>query len=255
MKEHISKMIACRRKALRMTQEQLGEKLCVSGQAVSKWECGDSLPDILMLPALGGVLGISMEELLGVSDEQKEERILRDFVMLAIKKGRADLLLEASARVFNDSGSHPGTSCVSISEKSLRVWLESGSGGAAFTAKDYREGAFSCGCENLAYYMKVLSDARTLEILKLTSPCEAVTVEEICAATGYEEAIVNRSLLELMHRNMVAFDLDCKGKRGYVQSAGVVGVYMALLGATAAGCGCDGVPGNLWFRHIPDGEI
>ncbi|MBO5273392.1 MAG: helix-turn-helix transcriptional regulator [Clostridia bacterium] len=42
MKEHISKMIACRRKALRMTQEQLGEKLCVSGQAVSKWECGVS---------------------------------------------------------------------------------------------------------------------------------------------------------------------------------------------------------------------
>ncbi len=255
MKEHISKMVASRRKALGLTQEQLGEKLCVSGQAVSKWECGDSMPDILTLPSLCAVLGISVEELLGVSEEQKEERILRDFVMLAAKKGRSELLLEASARLFSDGGKRPTASCVSISKEELRVWLDLSEGGAAFTAKDYHEGAFTCGSENPAHYLCILGDHRALEVLKLTSPYDAVTSEEICAATGYDEGDVTAILLALMQRNMVAFDADCRGKRGYLQAGGIIGVYMALLGARAAGCGGDNLmPGNLWFRHVPDGE-
>ena len=41
-----------RRKALGLTQEQLAAKLKVSFQAVSKWERGETLPDIKLLPAL-----------------------------------------------------------------------------------------------------------------------------------------------------------------------------------------------------------
>ena len=35
-----------------ITQEQLGEALGMSGQAVSKWENGSALPDITVLPKL-----------------------------------------------------------------------------------------------------------------------------------------------------------------------------------------------------------
>lgn len=35
-----------------MTQEKLGEVLGISGQAVSKWESGAALPDIMILPTL-----------------------------------------------------------------------------------------------------------------------------------------------------------------------------------------------------------
>ena len=40
------------RKEKGLTQEQLAERLNVSFQAVSKWECGDGYPDIVMLPSV-----------------------------------------------------------------------------------------------------------------------------------------------------------------------------------------------------------
>ena len=48
-----------------ITQEQLGEALGVSGQAVSKWENESALPDILFLPKLAEYFGISIDELMG----------------------------------------------------------------------------------------------------------------------------------------------------------------------------------------------
>lgn len=62
--ENIGKKIAFFRKQLNLTQEQLGEKLCVSSKTISKWERGVSLPDILSIPKICDVLGIGVDELL-----------------------------------------------------------------------------------------------------------------------------------------------------------------------------------------------
>ena len=48
-----------------VTQEQLGEVLGISSQAVSKWENESALPDILILPKLADYFGISIDELMG----------------------------------------------------------------------------------------------------------------------------------------------------------------------------------------------
>lgn len=48
-----------------ITQEQLGEMLGISSQAVSKWENGSALPDITVLPKLADYFGISIDELMG----------------------------------------------------------------------------------------------------------------------------------------------------------------------------------------------
>lgn len=47
------------------TQEELAAMLNVTPQAVSRWECGVSLPDITMLPLLTKHLFVSADELLG----------------------------------------------------------------------------------------------------------------------------------------------------------------------------------------------
>ena len=47
------------------TQEQLGEVLGISSQAVSKWENGSALPDIMILPRIADYFGISIDELMG----------------------------------------------------------------------------------------------------------------------------------------------------------------------------------------------
>lgn len=52
------------RKERRMTQRQIAEKLHVSPQAVSKWECGQGCPDVSLLPALSELFGVTAERLL-----------------------------------------------------------------------------------------------------------------------------------------------------------------------------------------------
>ena len=65
-KETLGKRIAMLRKEKGLTQEQLAEKVGVSAQAVSKWENDISCPDITILPLLGDILGVTVDELLGV---------------------------------------------------------------------------------------------------------------------------------------------------------------------------------------------
>ena len=62
----LGKRIAMLRKEKGLTQEQLAEKVGVSAQAVSKWENDVSCPDITLLPLLADILGVTVDELLGV---------------------------------------------------------------------------------------------------------------------------------------------------------------------------------------------
>ena len=57
-----------------LTQEEVATHLGVSCQSVSKWERGDGYPDIAMLPALSNYFGISVDELLGMSELEKQEQ-------------------------------------------------------------------------------------------------------------------------------------------------------------------------------------
>ena len=58
-----------------VTQEQLAEHMKVSPQAVSKWENGVTLPDIMLLPELAAYFGVSIDELFRLTDEKEMERI------------------------------------------------------------------------------------------------------------------------------------------------------------------------------------
>ncbi len=60
----IGQRIALLRKKSGYTQEQISLKLNVTPQAVSKWEKGNALPDILLLPLLAKMLGVSIDRLL-----------------------------------------------------------------------------------------------------------------------------------------------------------------------------------------------
>lgn len=53
------------RKACGITQEELAAQLNVSRQAVSKWETGESLPDLYKLAALAEALGVTTDALCG----------------------------------------------------------------------------------------------------------------------------------------------------------------------------------------------
>ena len=64
LRAQIGANIAAYRKRLGMTQVGLAEKLNYSDKAVSKWERGESVPDVITLMGLAGHLGTTVNELL-----------------------------------------------------------------------------------------------------------------------------------------------------------------------------------------------
>ena len=65
----IGNQIATLRKNKNLTQNELGDRLGVSFQAVSKWERGETLPDTAILPALANVLETTIDFILLGSDK------------------------------------------------------------------------------------------------------------------------------------------------------------------------------------------
>ncbi len=61
--QHLKEKIAELRKSHSLTQEQLAEKMGISYQAVSKWENGVACPDIMFLPKLSEIFGVTIDSL------------------------------------------------------------------------------------------------------------------------------------------------------------------------------------------------
>ena len=60
----VGNQILILRKQKGLTQSELGDRLCVSYQSVSKWERGETLPDTAILPNLAQVLGTTIDFIL-----------------------------------------------------------------------------------------------------------------------------------------------------------------------------------------------
>ena len=65
------------RKNKGLTQQELGERLSISFQAISKWERGETLPDTALLPDLAQVLETTVDNILmgGLRSTQFRRRV------------------------------------------------------------------------------------------------------------------------------------------------------------------------------------
>ena len=75
----IGKRIRQMRTNMGVTQEELANALGVSGQAVSRWETGTTMPDITLLPSIALFFGITIDEIFNPTPEEKLERLRRRF--------------------------------------------------------------------------------------------------------------------------------------------------------------------------------
>lgn len=71
------------RKEKGITQEELAEYLGVSKPAVSKWESGQSYPDILLLPIIASYFDKTVDDLLGYQPQMTSEDIKKLYIELA----------------------------------------------------------------------------------------------------------------------------------------------------------------------------
>lgn len=79
MKLTIGENIRNFRKKNDLTQEALADRLGVTYQSISRWENGTTYPDLELLPAIAETLSITLDELLGMPQIEKEKRALATF--------------------------------------------------------------------------------------------------------------------------------------------------------------------------------
>ena len=69
------------RKSKDLTQEEVAEILSVSPQSVSKWERGETLPDITLLPSLANLYKVTVDTLIGmekINDQQTRNSVFTE---------------------------------------------------------------------------------------------------------------------------------------------------------------------------------
>lgn len=72
-RQTIGAFLATQRKAHGYTQEEVADKLGISNRTLSKWETDRSSPDILYLPALADLYGVTVDEILRGERTKREE--------------------------------------------------------------------------------------------------------------------------------------------------------------------------------------
>ena len=95
----LGKNIAEFRRNKGFTQEELGARLGVTNQAVSKWENETSLPDVMLVPELADALGVTLNALYGIEEEKKEKVRADDFPRAAREALRKYFVEQAGARM------------------------------------------------------------------------------------------------------------------------------------------------------------
>ncbi len=87
-----------------LTQEELARHLGISKAAVSKWECGQSTPDIALLPKIASLFSITIDQLFGyepmASEEKRDEIIGRLQALLAEDPSRASEYAEQQTALY-----------------------------------------------------------------------------------------------------------------------------------------------------------
>lgn len=68
----VASNITMYRKAAGLTQLELAEKLNYSDKAISKWERGESLPDLYVLHTIAEMFGITLNDLVSVTERPKQ---------------------------------------------------------------------------------------------------------------------------------------------------------------------------------------
>ena len=79
IKQNIAKNIVALRKKFKLTQAELAEKLNYSDKAISRWERGDTLPDIDILCRICDIFSVNFEYLISTDNEHQNNKFIDKF--------------------------------------------------------------------------------------------------------------------------------------------------------------------------------
>lgn len=102
MKLSIGENIRSFRRKNDLTQEALAERLGVTYQSISRWENGTTYPDLELIPAIAALFSVSVDELLGMPQIEKENRAAKTFDELRRKCIKRDYDAEEIVDILRD---------------------------------------------------------------------------------------------------------------------------------------------------------
>ena len=176
MKLLIGENIRNFRKKNDLTQEEMASRLGVSYQSVSRWENGSTYPDLELLPAISEVLEVTVDELLGMPQTEKEKRALETFDQLRRECLRTDYDADVIISLIRDIRRN-----YMKSEHAWRPWVD--------------------GNDNVFRDPKILSEVRLMadEYLKLNfmSPHVLRTMANVES---------DEKITEFLHKHTTPFD-------------------------------------------------
>ena len=121
MSFNISEKIKSLRKEKGVSQEKLAQYLNVSFQAVSKWENGNTYPDISLLPDMARFFGVTVDELLSV-EKLDEEKLYEEYKEKAFEQFRNGKVAEALEIWLEAYKKMPNN--IQVKEKLMSVYFD-----------------------------------------------------------------------------------------------------------------------------------
>lgn len=237
------------RKSLGMTQEEAAEKIGVSGQAVSKWEAGDCLPDCFNLKEICDLYGLSADALLDTECDgdietaaNKIEQIGTEFIWAKSalrpegnymhKELGDDLLVMWKGLYFAETGNRKiqaetkarGNTRI-CGPFGMKVWDDDG---VVCVVKSEFVKSLSSFSGAAAEVMNALCSEEGQRLICSLECASPTSKEELIEKTGIEIHRLNELLLMLTENNIIEYFHDHE-RRGYKISGHCgIAAYMVL---------------------------
>jgi len=166
---NIARTIINKRKEKGITQDDLANYIGVSKASVSKWETGQSYPDITFLPQLAAYFNISIDDLMGYEPQMTKEDIRKLYL---------ELSADFAAKPFDEVISH----CREIIKKYFSCFpllFQIGALFVNYSAVSKDEGKMkSIIAEARELFIRVKSQSDDVELAK-----QALCMEAFCSFT------------------------------------------------------------------------
>lgn len=218
MVKPISEKISELRKARSLTQEKLGEQLGISSQAISKWEKGESMPDIMILPKLCEILGITVDALLEVPLCVKKDSCMKNLSEYSREIGTLKATFEAFQACTGTAYDRAGSAL--MANDGVQIYAKSGLG-IVITGEEQLNSIVHTDIECVKKICFLLQDENVLKVIQTLDFNYSHTEKEISEISGLNIEIVEGVLFRLMKHNFC----ECDSEEKY--SFGIM--YYALL--------------------------
>ncbi len=227
MTKSISEKIFELRKARGLTQEKLGELCGVSSQAVSKWEKAESLPDILLLPTLCEVLGITADALLEVPAKLRQQNCMDGVFSYAKEVGEYRAAYQAICATSYASDINNG--CAKMSAEGIKIHNTNGLG-IVISSSEMLQKIQQTDVGSIRTMCELIINENVMAVVRVLNFGVFLSEDEISEKSRLSKEQTEAALFKLLRYGICECDSEGKytfGAKSYMLFSILTGFYIS----------------------------